>query len=163
MKKILMQMALLLFCLFLLSGCSGFSVQDTSRAGTSDASTMSEPAVRTESSSLKVTEDGEYTGKDEVALYIHLYNHLPDNYITKTRAKKLGWVASEGNLQEVAPGKSIGGGKYGNYSKELPDGDYRECDIDSDGGFRSGKRLVYSTDGRIYYTEDHYKSFEQLY
>ena len=114
----------------------------------------------------QVLEDGEYTSKEEVALYIHLYNHLPDNFITKKEAKKLGWDNKAGNLSEVAPGKSIGGDYFGNYEELLPeadDRDYYECDIDSDGGYRGAKRIVFSNDGLIYYTEDHYESFELLY
>ena len=114
----------------------------------------------------QVSEDGEYTSKEDVALYIHLYNHLPDNFITKKEAKKLGWESKEGNLGEVAPGKSIGGDYFGNYEELLPEAegrDYYECDIDSDGGYRGAKRIVFSNDGLIYYTEDHYESFELLY
>ena len=113
-----------------------------------------------------VEEDGIYTSKDEVAAYIYEFDHLPDNYITKKEAKALGWVSKEGNLAEVAPGMSIGGDYFGNYEGLLPeeDGrDYYECDIDSDGGYRGAKRIVYSDDGLIYYTEDHYESFELLY
>lgn len=113
-----------------------------------------------------VTEDGNYTQKDEVALYLHLYEHLPDNYITKKEAKALGWDSSAGNLWEVAPGKSIGGDHFGNYEELLPeeDGrDYFECDIDYEGGYRNAKRIIYSDDGLIFYTEDHYQTFEQLY
>ena len=115
---------------------------------------------------VRVQEDGLYTSKEEVAAYIYLYDHLPDNYITKKEAKELGWVSSEGNLGEVAPGKSIGGDYFGNYEGLLPeddDRDYYECDIDSDGGYRGAKRIVYSNDGLIYYTGDHYESFELLY
>ncbi|MDQ9822344.1 ribonuclease domain-containing protein, partial [Acinetobacter sp. 163] len=77
-----------------------------------------------------------YTSKDEVAVYIHTYGKLPSNYITKKEAKALGWVSKEGNLDEVAPGKSIGGDKFGNYEGMLPKEDgrqYYECDIDFDG------------------------------
>ncbi len=113
-----------------------------------------------------VTEDGSYTSMAEVAAYINEYGHLPDNYITKSEAKKLGWKASEGNLTEVAPGKSIGGDSFGNREGLLPKQKgrkYYECDIDYTGGERNAKRLIYSNDGLIYYTEDHYKSFRQLY
>lgn len=113
-----------------------------------------------------VTEDGTYTTKKEVAEYIHEYGHLPSNFITKKEAKKLGWVSSEGNLDEVAPGMSIGGDYFGNYEGLLPEADgrdYYECDIDFDGTYRNAKRIIYSTDGLIYYTEDHYESFELLY
>lgn len=114
----------------------------------------------------EIQEDGTYTSKEEVAEYIYLYGHLPDNFITKKEAKALGWVSSEGNLAEVAPGKSIGGDYFGNFEGNLPEKkgrEYHECDIDSDGGYRGAKRLVFSNDGLIYYTEDHYNTFELLY
>ncbi len=115
---------------------------------------------------VQVLEDGSYTSKEEVAEYIAIYGHLPDNFITKKEAKALGWVSSEGNLGEVAPGKSIGGDYFGNFEGNLPEKEgreYHECDIDSDGGYRGAKRIVYSNDGLIYYTEDHYETFELLY
>lgn len=114
----------------------------------------------------EITEDGTYTSKEEVAEYIHTYGHLPSNFITKRSAKELGWISSEGNLWEVAPGMSIGGDYFGNYEGNLPeadDRDYYECDIDFDGSYRGAKRIVFSNDGLIYYTEDHYETFELLY
>ena len=113
-----------------------------------------------------ITEDGIYTTKETVAEYIYLYGHLPSNFITKKEAKNLGWISSEGNLWDVAPGMSIGGDYFGNYEGLLPeanDRDYYECDIDFDGSYRGAKRIVFSNDGLIYYTEDHYESFELLY
>ena len=115
---------------------------------------------------FELAEDGTYTSKDEVAAYLHEYGHLPSNFITKKEAQKLGWVNSEGNLGEVAPGMSIGGDYFGNYEGNLPeadDRDYYECDIDFEGTYRNAKRIVYSNDGLIYYTEDHYETFELLY
>ncbi|MBQ8638796.1 MAG: ribonuclease [Lachnospiraceae bacterium] len=115
---------------------------------------------------VTIEENGSYSSKEEVALYIHLYGHLPDNYITKKEAENLGWESREGNLWEVAPGKSIGGSKFGNYEGLLPEKNgrqYYECDIDFDGGYRNEKRIVYSNDGLIYYTDDHYESFERLF
>ncbi len=111
-------------------------------------------------------ETGIYTDKEQVAFYLHLYGRLPSNYISKKEAERLGWDSREGNLDEVAPGKSIGGGRFGNREGLLPEKKgrtYYECDIDYDGGYRGGKRIVYSNDGLIYYTEDHYNSFELLY
>lgn len=110
-----------------------------------------------------VVEGGSYTTKEEVALYIYTYGELPANFITKSEAQDLGWVSKEGNLWDVAPGMSIGGDRYGNYEQLLPDGKYRECDINYAGGYRGDERIVYSTDGYIYYTDDHYESFTQLY
>ena len=74
-----------------------------------------------------------------------------------------GWDASKGNLWNVCPGMSIGGDTYYNFEELLPEGIYHECDIDYEGGYRNEKRIVYGNDGSIYYTEDHYESFEQLY
>lgn len=112
-----------------------------------------------------VSEDGEYWTKDEVALYIHLYGHLPKNYITKEQAEALGWPG--GSLEPYAPGCSIGGGYFGNYEGLLPKKKgrkYTECDIDTRGRKRRGeKRIVFSNDGLIYYTDDHYESFTLLY
>lgn len=106
---------------------------------------------------------GSYTSKEEVALYIHLYGELPMNFMTKKHAKALGWEG--GSLEPVAPGMSIGGDYFGNYEGLLPeDREYTECDIDTRGkDNRGAKRIVFSDDGLIYYTEDHYKTFELLY
>ena len=126
--------------------------------------TEEEPLV--EESKPSIDENGTYTSKEEVAAYLNEYGHLPSNFITKKQAKKLGWVSSEGNLGKVAPGKSIGGDYFGNYEGNLPEAkgrDYYECDIDSTGKYRGAKRIVYSNDGLIYYTEDHYETFELLY
>jgi hypothetical protein len=109
-----------------------------------------------------IDEYGSYTTKDDVALYIHTFGKLPSNFITKKEAQKLGW--SGGSLEPFAPGKCIGGNYFGNYEGVLPEGKYRECDIDTLGKkSRGAKRIIYSDDGRIYYTDDHYKSFTQLY
>lgn len=115
---------------------------------------------------ISVTKKGEYTDKDHVALYIHTYGKVPPNYVTKTKARNAGWVNTDGNLWDVLPGKSIGGGGFYNDDNVMPDAPGRswyECDIDYDGGFRNAKRIVYSNDGLIYYTDDHYKTFQRLY
>lgn len=115
-----------------------------------------------QSEEKRLPEDGTYTTKEEVALYLHLYNHLPSNFITKKQAQKLGWEA--GDLWKFAKEKSIGGDRFGNFEGLLPKGKtYKECDIDYTGGKRNGKRIVFSEDGCIYYTGDHYKSFTLLY
>ena len=115
---------------------------------------------------LTVEEDGWYTDRDSVALYIHTYGHLPGNFISKTKAREAGWVASEGNLDEVLPGMSIGGSVYYNDDGQLPDAPGRrwtECDINYHGGYRGPERIVFSNDGLIFYTDDHYETFVQLY
>ncbi len=128
-----------------------------------------ESSAESEAGALTVLEDGVYTSRDEVALYLHLYGRLPSNFITKKEAEALGWKQKQGKAGElsiVAPGKSIGGSRFGNYEEKLPKKKgrtYYECDIDYESGNRNAKRLVYSDDGLIFYTEDHYETFEQLY
>ena len=113
-----------------------------------------------------VDEDGWYTSKEEVALYIHLYGELPDNYVTKREAEEAGW--SGGNVERyTGEGTAIGGSTFGNREGLLPKEQgrtYTECDIDTPGkNSRGAKRIVYSNDGLVYYTDDHYESFELLY
>lgn len=113
-----------------------------------------------------INRNGVYTARDEVAMYIKTYGCLPENFITKDEAEDLGWVSSKGNLHEVAPGKSIGGDRFGNREGLLPKASgrqYYECDINYSGGYRGSERIVYSNDGLIFYTADHYESFTQLY
>ena len=112
-----------------------------------------------------IDKNGVYDQKDDVALYIHTSGKLPQNYITKKQAEALGW--SGGSLEPYAPGKCIGGMKFGNYEGLLPEAPGRtwtECDIGTLGKSKRGaKRIVFSNDGLIYYTDDHYESFTLLY
>ena len=154
MKKQLTAWLLALVMLFSLVGCGADAPvqddsslpqqeqQDVQNAPSEDAGMPDETA--------QIDEDGSYSTKDDVALYIHTYGHLPDR-----------------SLEPYAPGKCIGGSRFGNYEGLLPEADgrtYTECDIDTLGAdSRGAKRIVFSNDGLIYYTEDHYKSFELLY
>lgn len=112
-----------------------------------------------------IDENGSYYSKSEVALYIHTYGHLPKNYITKQEAEALGW--SGGSVERYAKGKAIGGDYFGNYEGKLPKKSgrkYYECDIDTKGASsRGAKRIIFSNDGLIFYTDDHYETFTQLY
>ena len=113
-----------------------------------------------------VDEDGWYSSKEEVALYIHLYGDLPGNYVTKDEAEDAGW--SGGNVERyTGEGTAIGGSRFGNREGLLPKEQgrtYTECDIDTVGeNSRGAKRIVFSNDGLVYYTDDHYESFELLY
>lgn len=110
-----------------------------------------------------IDEDGEYTTPEDVALYIHTYGHLPGNFVTKKQAQNKGWDSSKGNLWDVLPGKSIGGDYFGNYEGILPKGSYTECDVNYEGGYRGSERIIFDKNGHVYYTDDHYKTFTQLY
>ncbi len=105
------------------------------------------------------------TGFDEVTKYVKEHKKLPDNYITKDQAEALGWVNRDGNLHKVAPGKSIGGDIFENRKKQLPDVPGRtwyEADVNYISGYRGNDRIVYSSDGLIYKTSDHYKTFTEI-
>ena len=67
----------------------------------------------------QLPEDGSYTSKEDVALYIHLYGCLPSNFITKKEAEALGWKG--GSLEPYASGMCIGGNRFGNYEGLLPE------------------------------------------
>ncbi len=109
--------------------------------------------------------DGQYDSKEDVARYIHFFGRLPSNYLTKSEARKLGWDG--GSVERYAPGCCIGGDTFRNNEGILPDAPGRkwtECDIDTLGrDSRGAKRIVFSNDGLIYYTDDHYETFELLY
>ena len=121
--------------------------------------------ITVDAADYDVEEGGWYDGMEEVAIYLTFFEELPENYLTKKEAQALGWESRKGNLWDVADGCSIGGDRFGNYEKLLPDTKGRkwtECDIDFDGRYRNSKRIVFSNDGLIYYTGDHYESFDKI-
>lgn len=154
----------LLLVFSVLSGCGG-AAPDVPSSTAAPAADAVSPGESDESSPAALDEGGEYTSAEDVALYLHLYAHLPQNFITKKDARALGW--NGGGLDDYADGKCIGGDRFGNYEGLLPDApgrEYHECDIDTlHAASRGAKRIVYSNDGLIYYTEDHYESFILLY
>ena len=112
-----------------------------------------------------IDEDGSYTTKEELALYIHTYGHLPSNFVTKEEASAAGW--NGGGLDDYLPGMCIGGDRFGNREGLLPSAQGRswtECDVNTlHARSRGAERIVFFNDGLIYYTGDHYDSFELLY
>ena len=148
MKKLTALWLALLFALALLAGCT----QDAGIVGSADGPTeiiISDGEGEPESESLgpAVTdmqavpsidaapdEDGWYDSRDDVARYLMEYGTLPQNYITKAEARALGW-----------------------------EGGSLECDINTAGADERGaERIVFSNDGLIFYTADHYETFTLL-
>ena len=175
MKRIFSVLLTLLAALFLLTSCSEETTDflwdaalDILEESAAESIPLSDPEStddKSDDSALLLSESGSYTSKEDVARYLHLYKHLPGNFITKKEAQSLGWPG--GDLRPYAPGKCIGGDRFGNYEGLLPEKkgrSYQECDIDTlNADTRGAKRIVYSNDGLIYYTDDHYKTFELLY
>ena len=125
---------------------------------------VAEKTITVYAADYPLKKDGSYQTMEEVAVYLTVFGKLPGNFIRKNDAQDLGWNNRDGNLDEVAPGCSIGGDRFGNYEGQLPDAKNRkwtECDIDYDPsyGYRGAKRIVFSNDGLIYYTDDHYETF----
>lgn len=155
MKNKLTTVFTFLFVLFAV--CSAFF----GAPGETGESIYDSIAVTQEAAAIQIEDS-----KEAVAAYIHANGCLPDFYMTKDEAEAAyGWEG--GPLDELAPGMAIGGDPFGNYENSLPatqGRSYWECDIDTIGADDRGtKRIVYSNDGLVYYTEDHYESFERLY
>lgn len=132
---------------------------------TQTADTAVRPAEEASPETLPVLVAEQRPGeKDTVFAYLIEYGKLPDYYITKNEARKLGWEG--GGLEAYAPGKMIGGDRFGNFEGLLPKKSGRswtEADIGTMGKpSRGAQRIVFSSDGLIYFTQDHYESFEKL-
>lgn len=132
---------------------------------TTEATTETTIEEVTLDANMDIEIDGSYTTMEDVALYIHTYDCLPENFMTKREARELGWEG--GSLEPYAPGMCIGGDYFGNYESLLPEErgrEYHECDINTLGASsRGAERIIYSNDGLIYYTADHYESFTLIY
>ncbi|MBQ6530714.1 MAG: ribonuclease [Clostridia bacterium] len=169
MKRILAVLSVLILSLLLVAGCSGGANSNQpsgNNAGTESSYTVGRNDISKEAltkAESEVTKDGVYVTPAHVAAYLHKFNKLPSNFITKKEAQKLGWKNGKQTVSDAAPGKSIGGDYYGNYEQKLPEGRYHECDINYEGGKRGSERIVYDEDGDIYYSADHYNTFTQLY
>lgn len=106
------------------------------------------------------------TAPQDIADYIFAHGTLPDNFLTKNEARQLGWDSSKNYVSDVAPGYSIGGDRFGNYEGLLPDASGRkwyEADANYTAGPRGAERILYSWDGLVYYTNDHYQTFTEMH
>lgn len=102
------------------------------------------------------------TEQSTVIRFVKQNHQLPDYYITKNEARKMGWNPSQGNLCEVLPGKAIGGDRFGNREKALPEGQtYFEADVNYHCGNRNADRIIFTENGDVYLTKNHYRSFEK--
>jgi hypothetical protein len=155
-KRILIGFLILFLAVLGMNGCA---------SGIPDETNHVEPLEESVAIEALVAEEGFYTSPEEVAEYIQLFGKLPGNYLTKKEARDLGWVSEDGNLWEVTDQMSIGGDRFGNREGLLPKSDDRqwfECDANYTGGYRGAERLVFSNDGLVFYTADHYESFEEI-
>ncbi len=178
-KKIAALIALLLAGLLLLTGCSEVLQAVTEIlpevtealpvAPEAPAKEQADEAARAPAekpAGAPAEEQGPIIEPQAIADYLFAHGELPDNFITKAEAQALGWDSSRNYLSDVAPGKSIGGDRFGNYEGQLPKKKgrtFRECDCNYTGGKRGGERIVYSNDGHVWYTGDHYETFTEMF
>ena len=162
---ILLAVLLLAGYFFFGGGDSPAPVSESAAPAAAVTAVPEAPAPETETQPESLAEDGSYTTKEDLALYIHTYGHLPGNFVTKEEARAAGWDG--GGLDGVLPGMCIGGDRFGNREGLLPEAagrSWTECDVNTlHAGSRGAERIVFSNDGLIYYTGDHYDSFELLY
>lgn len=165
--------ALLLALLIGLMGLGWAAAEDDWRTMLRDLYGLSDDAPESESADYGDAATGaEYrfelpvTDPQQIVNYLDLYGELPENFITKREAMALGWDNRYNYVGEVVPGKSIGGDRFNNYEGLLPKKKGRqwyECDANYRGRKRGGERVLYSSDGLYYYTDDHYQTFIEMY
>lgn len=96
--------------------------------------------------------------------YLIEYGQLPNNFITKGSQET--WMVRR-QFRTLRPRQMYWRRLFWQLRKSSPvvsGRTYHECDIDTlNAKSRGAKRIIYSDDGQIYYTDNHYKSFTLLY
>ena len=171
MKTLKISLAFL-FAAFLVA-CSTPTVSSDDSDEIERISSNSEKATSSSSVATKliyeaVEESGLYTTKDSVAAYLCKFDKLPNNYVGKDEGislyeSKTGNTFSKWNFNPwTTLDVMIGGDVYENHDGQLPSGSYHEADVDYSAKNRGTKRLIYQSDCVIYYTADHYETFDKL-
>lgn len=167
----LLLLAMLLVVSLLLSCCSASALETAKRnrnrskpTATPVVSETASPAP--EAQAAPEREPGPRDEAQRIADYLFENGRLPDSFLTKKEAQALGWDSRFNYVSDVAPGMSIGGDYFGNYEGQLPKVKgrrYYEADCFYTGGKRNAYRIIYSDDGHVWYTGDHYQTFEELF
>ena len=166
-NKLFRLFVVLLAAVLVLSACSASALEIAKKK--KNTATPAATAVTTPAPTAKPAPTATPGPMDEaqrIADYIFKHGRLPNNFITKRQAKSLGWDSSINYVSDVAPGMSIGGDYYGNYERLLPKVEnrlYYEADCFYRGGKRNRYRIVFSNDCHVWYTEDHYQTFIELF
>ena len=103
-------------------------------------------------------------GNNGADLTLMLKNDFPDYYILKEEALTKGWKPGKW-LSNFVPEKMIISGRYYNDNQHLPQSVGRvwyEADINYKSGKRNGQRILWSNDGLIFVTYDHYETFYEI-
>ena len=164
--KLIQLFALLLAAMLLLSSCTANALETAKRRKNTAAPKVTAAAETPTAVPEPTATPGPLEEAQRIADYFFEHGELPENFITKKQAQALGWDNMVNYVSDVAPGKSIGGDYFGNYEQKLPvvkGRKYYEADCFYRGGRRNAYRIIYSTDGHVWYTEDHYETFVELF
>ena len=164
--KLIQLFALLLAAVLLLGGCTANALETAKRRKNTVAPKVTAAAETPTAVPEPTATPGPLEEAQRIADYFFEYGELPENFITKKQAQALGWDNMVNYVSDVAPGKSIGGDYFGNYEQKLPvvkSRKYYEADCFYKGGKRNAYRIIYTTDGHVWYTEDHYNTFIELF
>ena len=166
MRKYCRVLLLLLAVVLLLSSCAANALETAKRKKNTAAPQVTAVPETPTAVPEPTATPGPLEEAQRIADYFFEYGELPDNFITKKQAQALGWDNMVNYVSDVAPGKSIGGDYFGNYEQLLPvvkGRKYYEADCFYRGGKRNAYRIIYSTDGHVWYTEDLYNTFIELF
>ncbi len=159
--KLAVLFVLLLTAVLLLTGCTANALETARTKKATEAPVAAETAVPAPTAT-----PGPMDEAQRLADYIFEHGELPDYFVTKKQAQAMGWDSYTNYVSDVAPGMSIGGDYFGNYEQKLPvvkGRKYYEADCFYQGGKRNAYRIIYSTDGHVWYTGDHYNTFTELF
>jgi len=170
---------LLLAVIMLLSSCTANALETakkkkknspTATPTVTAAAETATPAPAREATATPVpgptATPGPMEAAQELADYLFEHGELPDNFVTKKEAMALGWQTWYRNPGDISPGLTIGGDYFGNYQRLLPvvkGRKYYEADCFYNGGRRNEYRIIFSNDGHVWYTGDHYNTFIELF
>lgn len=159
---------LLMAAVLLLTGCAAGATETAKKNRTKPTAVVTAAPVTAAPAAAETPteEPGPIIEPQRIADYLFEHGELPENFLTKKEAQALGWDSSRNYVSDVAPGMSIGGDYFGNYEGKLPrvkGRKYYEADCWYTGGKRNAYRIIYSSDGHVWYTEDHYNTFTELF
>ena len=169
-SRLIVLTALLLAVILALGSCLAEGLTGKKKKKNPQPTAVATEAAAAMADSEEAPENTEEAGPiiepQAIADYLFEHGELPENFITKQEAKDLGWGSIYSYVSDVAPGMSIGGDYFGNYEGKLPrvkGRKYYECDCYYTGGKRKACRMIYSNDGHVWYTEDHYNTFTEMW
>ncbi|TDX94590.1 ribonuclease [Chryseobacterium daecheongense] len=144
---------------------NNFTIEKKNNTNNTKSEQVSYGSTASEENNINTSDQqsiDQLTEEKRVISYVKQNHKLPDYYITKNEARRQGWNPSQGNLCEILPGRAIGGDKFSNREGNLPKGErYFEADVNYNCGNRNADRIVFTEDGDVYLTKNHYKSFEK--